>query len=239
MKQFVFENDVLGADFVADEIVKIITAKPTALLCLAAGHSSLPVFERLIDATKKGSADFSHVRFVGLDEWLDVDSDCEGACGSFLTRSLFTPIGIGHHQICLFNPRTPDTAAECARVETYIAQCGGIDYILLGMGMNGHLALNEPGDSFENGAHEVKLSQTTKEIAPKYFPAGIPPLERGITLGIKNILAAKVLHLTIFGAHKKGVVQQLMNNPVSEDFPASVLKNCDHAVVVFDKAAFA
>lgn len=237
MKQFVLDTPQQGADVVVDAILSLLAEKPNALLCLAAGHSSLPVFEGLLAAQRAGRADFTRARFVGLDEWLGVTPACEGACCNFLQRSLFTPLGITPAQLCLFDPLCTDPAAECARVEQYISACGGIDFMLLGMGMNGHLALNEPGDSFENGAHVAPLSDTTKSVAPKYFTADMPPLTHGITLGIRNLLAAHCIYLTIFGAHKKAVVQTLLHSERTEAFPASVLLAAPQANLVLDRAA--
>lgn len=236
MKEMVVDTPQQGGAQIADAIVVLLASKPDALLCLAAGHSSLPVFEQLVAAKKRG-ADFSRARFVGLDEWLGVPPDSEGSCHSFLHRNLFGPLGIKEEQICLFNSLCDDPEAECGRIETHIDRCGGIDFMLLGLGLNGHLALNEPGASFELGAHVAPLSQTTKEVAPKYFSGEMPPLTHGLTLGIRNILAARSIYLGVFGAHKRQVVQALRDGAVTEQMPASALKNCPHALLVLDREA--
>lgn len=237
MKHLVLETSEQGAQAVVSRIAAVLRAKPDALLCLAAGHSSLPVFTLLLKAQKDHTLDFTHARFVGLDEWLDVPPSCEGACCNFLRRSLFTPLGLREEQLCLFNPLCTDAQAECARVERFIEARGGIDFLLLGIGMNGHLALNEPGERFSARTHAVALSDTTRTVAPKYFPQGTPMPERGITLGLANLIQAKQICLTIFGAHKRGVVERLLNGPVGEDFPASVLQSCENALVVLDRPA--
>lgn len=238
MKKYVFENSEQGGALVADEIIKLVNNKPDALLCLAAGHSSLPIFNRLITYHREGMADFSRVKIVGLDEWLGIDPSNEGACCNFLYRSIFTPLGLREEQLCLFNPLCAEPELECKRIEKYIESCGGIDFMLLGLGINGHIGLNEPGDSFSNGAHVVALSKTTKEVSPKYFGKDMPPLEYGITLGISNIIKAKKICLTAFGEHKRDIVRTLLSNEVSEDLPASVLKKYNHAYAVFDSAAY-
>ncbi len=194
MKRIVADTAAQGAAITAQAILALLRQKPDALLCLAAGHSSLPVFDQLL-AAKDSGADFSRARFVGLDEWLGVSPGNTGSCYSFLHRSLFALLGIGQQNICLFDALCTDPQTECTRIEKQIENWGGIDFMLLGLGLNGHLGLNEPGDRFENGAHVAPLSKTTLEVAPKYFAGELPPLTHGITLGIRNILAARSIHL--------------------------------------------
>lgn len=238
MTQQIFETEIQAAEYTAAAIEEIIRQKPDAVLCLAAGHTSLPVFERMMEASSQNSIDFHQIRFIGLDEWLNIGQDTVGSCASFLHQNLFNRLNIHPEQLCLFDGKAPNPAEECTRVESCIENWGGIDFMLLGMGMNGHLALNEPGDSFSKGAHVTNLDSTTKSVAPKYFTSGIPSLEHGITLGIKNILDSRQIHLTVFGAHKKDAVARLLRAEVHSDFPASVLKTCDNAVLVLDRAAY-
>lgn len=237
MKQLTFETEQLAAECAVETISHLIAKKPDSLLCLAAGHSSIPVFDRLVAAVSLGQLDLSQVAFVGLDEWLNLEPYADGSCSYFLKTHLFDRLGTRPEQICLFNGMASDPEEECQRIEAHIQARGGIDYLLLGMGMNGHLALNEPGDSPDKRAHICPLSDITKQVAPKYFPAGMPPLEYGITLGIQDILTARCIHLTIFGEHKKQAAARLLEPETGMDFPASMLRDCAHATVMFDQAA--
>ena len=238
MTQQIFETEIQAAEYTAAVIEEIIRQKPDAVLCLAAGHTSLPVFARLIQAAEEKRIDFGRVRFIGLDEWLGLGVTADGSCASFLYKNCCDPLKIKPEQICLFDGETSDPSAECTRMEACINAWGDIDYMLLGMGMNGHLALNEPGDLFSNGAHVTDLDSVTKSVAAKYFSEGMPPLEHGITLGIRNIMDAGLIHLTVFGAHKKDAVARLLSAEIHHDFPASSLKSCGHAVLIFDRAAY-
>jgi 6-phosphogluconolactonase/glucosamine-6-phosphate isomerase/deaminase len=234
MKTLVFENPEAAAFHAADTLASILRTKPDALLCLAAGHSSLPFF----DAVIAGGLDFSEARFAELDEWLDIPPDTPGSCTSFMRNNFFFRAKIREEQICLFDPLTENPVEECRRMEEQIDRWGGIDYLLLGMGMNGHLALNEPGAGFTEGARAVALSSTTLEVAPKYFPAGMPPITRGITLGIANILAARRIQLLVSGAHKQKIVRRLRAAAEpSPALPASALLDADQAELLLDKAA--
>ncbi|MDR2402567.1 MAG: 6-phosphogluconolactonase [Spirochaetaceae bacterium] len=234
MKTMIFESPVAAAVHGADTLASILRAKPEALICLAAGHSSLPFF----DAVLERGLDLSRARFVELDEWLDIPPDTPGSCASFMRDNFFSRIGVREAQLCLFDPLTKDPAEECRRVEGQIGRWGGIDYLLLGMGMNGHLGLNEPGSGFAEGARAALLSRTTLEVAPKYFPAGMPPITRGITLGIADILAARRIQLLVLGARKREIVRRLHAAGTPDpDFPATALLDADQAELLLDRAA--
>jgi 6-phosphogluconolactonase/glucosamine-6-phosphate isomerase/deaminase len=234
MQTTIFESAEEAAGHAADTLGAVLMAKPEALVCLAAGHSSLPFF----DAALGRGLDFSRVRFVELDEWLDIPPETPGSCASFLRNNFFARAGIREEQLCFFDPLTKDPEEECRRVQRQIDQWGGIDYLLLGIGMNGHLALNEPGTGFAEGARVARLSQTTLEVAPKYFPAGMPPISRGITLGIADILAARRIQLLVSGPHKRDIIRRLRSAAGPDpEFPASALLEADQAELLLDRAA--
>jgi 6-phosphogluconolactonase/glucosamine-6-phosphate isomerase/deaminase len=234
MDKLIFENEAQAGFYAADTAATLLRAKPKAVFCLAAGHTSLPVFDAII----KRNLDFSQARFVELDEWLDLSPEESGSCRRFMTENFFSRINARAENICLFDSVSGDPGAECGRVREQIARWGGIDYLLLGIGMNGHLALNEPGDDFNRGVHTVTLSETTRRVAPKYFPAGMPPITAGITLGIADILAARRIQLAIFGSHKADLARRLLAYTAPDpDFPASALLMSEAVELLLDKAA--
>lgn len=235
MTEQVFPTTSGLAARVADELCALLEQKPNALVCLAAGHSSLPVFEALT-ARKEQGADFSSMRFVAMDEWQAMNENDAESCGDFLRKYFLDPMGIGPERRRLFDGRAADPAAECEAVEAYIKACGGIDYILLGAGMNGHLALNEPGCDPDGGAHVTALSEVTMNVGQKYFSQSTA-LTGGLTLGIRSIKAAKDIVLAVHGAHKKEVVQRLRTEAPTADFPATLLKSCENARLYLDDAA--
>ncbi len=238
METKVYNTKEEAANYIADTIENIVKNKKDALICLAAGHTSLPVFEELVLRNKKGSIDFANVCVVGLDEWLNIKAEDFGSCAYFLNTNIYNRLNLKKENIRLFDGMAKDGVLECREVEEFIERKGGIDYLLLGIGMNGHLALNEPGDSFENGAHPVALSDTTKNVAPKYFKEDMPKLEGGITLGIKNLLKAKQIQLAIFGEKKRALVHQLIESAPTESLPATALKNAKNAQLIVDKEAY-
>jgi 6-phosphogluconolactonase/glucosamine-6-phosphate isomerase/deaminase len=250
MKTTVFETSWEAARYAADTAAQILAEKPSALFCLAAGHSSLPFFKALtaLRCSKSSPAaklhqlpdqspDFSRARFVELDEWLDLPRDTAGSCALFLQSNFFSKINAKKENICLFDPLTRDGKKECRRVTDQIAAWGGIDYLLLGMGLNGHLALNEPGSDPDCPARVTDLSKTTLEVAPKYFGGAMPPITRGLTLGLADLKAARVIQLLVLGEHKREICGRLLSCKKPDiDLPVSALLESKQAELIVDRA---
>ena len=233
MKTSVFETETEAASYAAEGAARILSEKSDALFCLAAGHSSLPFFKALVEK----NLDFSQARFVEVDEWMELPQNAPGSCAGFLHLNFFSKINVRQENICLFDPMALDGEAECRRVTNQIAAWGGMNYLLLGMGLNGHLALNEPGCGLDCPAHVAPLSKTTLETAPKYFGGAMPPITRGITLGLADLKAARLIHLMVLGNHKKEICKRLRSCAKGDpDLPASALIDTD-AELILDRAA--
>ncbi len=220
---------------IAGEILALLKAKPDALFCLAAGHTSQGVFDALIRAAVEG-ADFSRARFIGLDEWSGLGGGDDGSCRTFMDSRLFQPLGLREEQIVFFDGRAVDMDAECRRMKAFLDAEGPIDYLLLGMGQNGHLALNEPGAAFGAGVRAVMLDSVTKAVGQKYFQKETR-LEGGVTLGFVEIAQALQTVLMVSGAHKRDILRCLMLSEPDEALPASFLKTLPHARLYVDEAA--
>jgi galactosamine-6-phosphate isomerase len=233
MKETVFASEKEMGSAIAEELCALVKQKSSPLICLAAGHSSLPVFEALIER-KKGGFDFGACYFTAMDEWAGMNATDPESCGGFLRKNLLDPLELNLSHIRLFDGKAADAAAECKAVEGFIRERGGIDFMLLGIGMNGHLALNEPGCDLSQGAHVTGLSETTKTVGQKYFNSKAD-LSGGLTLGLKNIRAAKTIIVNVSGAHKAPVVKKLRESkPEDPAFPASALKDLPGVRFYFD-----
>lgn len=220
----------------AARIAKMIREKENPLLCLAAGQSCICVYQELIEMNRRGEVDFSRVKIVGLDEWCDYPA-YESSAGWILDTTFFNFINIDRKNMRMFQSNPADPEEECREIERFIEENGGIDYIALGVGMNGHVALNEPGADFSLGAHVNLLAEKTREVSDKYFKDGIPPLTRGLTLGFKNIFEAREIAVLLNGAHKAPIMEKFMNTPVTNEFPVTCMKTCDRTRMVLDQAA--
>jgi glucosamine-6-phosphate isomerase len=219
-------------------IARVVRQKPDALLCFPAGETSLATFSELVRMEDRGEVNFTKCSFVGLDEWVHLKETQKENCFHFLQKHLFGPLRIASNQICFFNGEAPDLEYECKKTDDYIRSHGAIDLMLLGMGMNGHLGLNEPGTSFDLYSHVVELDKVTMSVGQKYFSGDIK-LTHGITLGMKHIREAGAVVLQVSGARKKAIVADLLKSEVTTQLPASFLKLLPQAYLLLDKAAAA
>src|ERR1041385_2356442 len=168
----------------ADLIASTIQKKPYSLVCIASGHTPVGVFKCLADDINSGSLDVSKVTFVSLDEWLGIDPSDVGSCISMLRTDFFSKVKIREEQIEMFDVNA-DPIGECARINDLIAVNGGLDVMLVGIGLNGHIGMNEPGTSFRSYAHVSNLAEPTTTTGQKYFDKPTT-LSKGITLGLRH-----------------------------------------------------
>ncbi|HWQ78679.1 MAG TPA: glucosamine-6-phosphate deaminase [Anaerovoracaceae bacterium] len=216
-------------------ILGLLKIKKDACFCLAAGHTSLPIFSEMIRAQREGKADFSQARFVGMDEWGGLGRGDDGSMAEFMYEHLFSPLGIREEQILFFDGRAA-LEGEAKRINTYLAASGGIDFMLLGLGMNGHLALNEPGVPFTLDCHVVRVDPTTASVAQKYFRRQ-HKLKKGVTIGMQTIADAGQRVLIVTGEQKRAIAERFISSPVTATLPATFLMTLPESVVFLDKEA--
>jgi glucosamine-6-phosphate isomerase len=221
--------------YCAELIAKVIKEKPDALICLPAGESALGTFEMLKIMSDRNEIDFSQAWFVALDEWLNLEDESEN-CSAFLLKNFYEPLHIDRSKIKFFDIHAKDMVEECKKVDQFIFDHNGIDCMLLGLGMNGHIGLNEPHDSFDSYAKVVRLDPVTKEIGQKYFSSKVE-LTEGVTLGMRHVFEAKSVILQVGGKKKSSIVRKIYEAQPSYALPATVVKLLNNAIVVLDNDA--
>lgn len=228
MQNVPFKDTFSIAKAAADVICKQLENKPDSLICIAAGHSSLPLFDELIERYKNSQVDFSKAYFIAMDEWLHMNPSVSESCGDFLNKHFLSHVNFPENHIRLFDGLAKDIQAECVSVKAEIERLGGFDIMILGMGMNGHLALNDPGTPFDSTVRVSEIDEVTKSVGTKYF-TDAPQLSGGITIGLKEICASKNIILIVFGEHKQEIIKKFLDSPVTTNLPASVLKTIPDA----------
>jgi glucosamine-6-phosphate deaminase len=236
MKQIIYNDYSELSVKTAEQIAAIITSKPDALLCFPAGETSVGTFKHLIELKKTGKISFKNCKIVGLDEWANIGEMKSENCFSFLKKHLFDHIDYSEKNLCFFEGESSDLKQECLKTDNFIKKNGPIDMILLGVGMNGHLGLNEPGTSFDLYSHIVDLDDTTKIVGQKYF-SGKVKLTSGVTLGLRYIMEAKTVILQLNGAKKAEVAKRLIDSEISPAFPASAVKSHTNSFLLLDREA--
>ncbi|NUO02709.1 MAG: glucosamine-6-phosphate deaminase [Saprospiraceae bacterium] len=222
----------------AREMLRVVLEKPEAVLCLATGATPLGAYAEFVRQAKMQRIDFSGIRFVSLDEWVGIPPSNPGSCHYFLNRHLFQPLQIAPAQIYLFDGMSADLQGVCSRMDEHLEQLGGIDFLVVGIGLNGHIGFNEPGVAFDNKAHVVDLHPITKTTGQKYFQSETL-LNQGITLGIRQLMDAKTVILMANGAKKTNIIQQALEGTVSNALPASILQSHPNCLAFLDAEAAA
>lgn len=220
----------------ADYIATYVNNKPDSLLCFPSGESPSGTLDYLVQYAQQGKVNFSECRFVGLDEWVGVHEKNEGSCKYYIYSRLFTPLKIKEENIIFFNALARNLDHECKLVDNWISTNGPIDIMLVGIGLNGHIGLNEPGVSLDSYSHHIELDPVTITVAKKYFKQETI-LTSGITLGLKHLMESKVAILIASGIKKAEIIQKALHEEVSNKIPATIIQKHLNSLVFIDKDA--
>ncbi|HEY8956249.1 glucosamine-6-phosphate deaminase [Chitinophaga sp.] len=204
----------------AAHVMQLMAASDQPLLCPASGDTPAGLFKAMANTYRPSQ--YAGWSFVGLDEWVGLNGADEGSCRYSINRDLFRPLGISENNICFFDGRSTDLPGECLRAEQFIREKNGIDVAILGVGMNGHVAMNEPGSAIDSRTRVVTLHPVTKKVGQKYFNQP-QVLDEGITLGIGTLLESRHIILMVSGKHKAVIVQKMLEQPATNELPASLL----------------
>jgi len=219
----------------AGDLLDLLVELEDPILCTASGDSPKGMYRALIRLVQERKIDISGWYFVGLDEWIGMNGLDEGSCRYHLDRDLLVPLGVRPERIFFFDGRAP-AAEECERVESFLAHHHPIDAAIVGLGMNGHVGMNEPGTPSSSRSHVADIDPLTQEVGQKYF-SGKRTIEKGITLGISTILDAGRIFLLVSGSRKAPITRQVLEDEISETLPASLLRRHPSLFVYLDKEA--
>lgn len=216
-----------------DIIVDCLKENPNLLICAASGSSPSGAYELLGEEYKKQPELFDDLQIIKLDEWGGIPLDHPATCDSYLKRKLIDPLHIDQLRYINFNSDPADPQQECKRIQNKLDREGPIDICILGMGMNGHIAFNEPGDYLIPGCHVASLSETSL----KHPMAGemIKKPTFGLTLGMADILNSGMILFLVHGAQKKDIVKQFLSKKITSTLPASFLWLHSNVVCLIDK----
>lgn len=222
----------------ANEIIQLIRQQPNAVICIASGDSPKLACQYFVQQALQEKLDLSQFFFVGLDEWVGLDGSTKGSCRYDFENRLFGPLQLPATQYHLFDGKADDLQEECIKMDAIIEEKGGIDLMIVGIGMNGHIGFNEPGVDASLLSHVIGLDETTRTVGKKYFDEPVA-LTQGITLGLGHLLQAKKVILMANGERKAPIVQQALEQPVSEGLPASILQQHPQGIWLIDELAAA
>lgn len=216
-----------------------VIMKPSCVLGLATGSTPIGTYDQLVEWYNKGDLDFSEVTTVNLDEYKGLPRTNDQSYYYFMHQHLFDRVNIDPERTNVPNGMEPDAEKECGRYEELIRSLGGVDLQLLGLGHNGHIGFNEPGEAFEKETHCVDLTESTIEANKRFFASADDVPKQAYTMGIKTIMQAKKILIVVNGENKADIVERAFFGPVTPEVPASILQLHNDVTLVGDKAALA
>lgn len=228
------DKEAAGA-LVAEEIVSLIQSRPDAVLGLATGSTPLPVYQAL--RSRISGVDVSRVRGFALDEYVGIDPAHPESYRSVITREVVEPLGLDPQRIHVPNGAVETIQRAGEDYEAAIAEAGGVDLQILGIGTDGHIGFNEPGSSFASITRVKTLTAQTREDNARFFDSIDDVPMHCITQGLGTILRARHLVLLAFGEGKAQAVADAVEGPLSAILPGSAIQLHPHATVVVDEAA--
>ena len=216
-----------------------VIMKPNCVLGLATGSTPIGTYDQLVEWYNKGDLDFSEVTTVNLDEYKGLPRTNDQSYYYFMHQHLFDRVNIDPDRTNVPNGMEPDAEKECGRYEELIRSLGGVDLQLLGLGHNGHIGFNEPGEAFEKETHCVDLTESTIEANKRFFASADDVPKQAYTMGIKTIMQAKKILIVVNGENKADIVERAFFGPVTPEVPASILQLHNDVTLVGDEAAIA
>ncbi|TDT56511.1 glucosamine-6-phosphate deaminase [Fonticella tunisiensis] len=217
-----------------EEVLSYIRSKERKIICLPSGDTPVGAYQYIVKQLDDEDLNSYKSIFVGLDEWANMSREDEGSCQYYMYKYLFGPLGLDSDKIVEFNAKAEDLTNECLKMDKFLKEYGPLDLVVLGIGMNGHLGLNEPGTSFNEYSHVVKLDETTVKIAQKYFTT-TKVLDKGITLGLKHFLEAKKMILIASGSKKADIVKRIVEGEIDEEIPATIARLHRNSYLIVDE----
>ncbi len=219
-------------------IIDAISKKNDLVLCVATGNTPTIMYSLLKDYSLQHPRFFSKVKIVKLDEWYGLPMDHPATCEHYIQNNILIPLDISSDNYLSFKSDCIDPILECKRIENELLKWNGIDFCILGLGVNGHLGFNEPHvDSLSMNAHLAVLTNTSQQHSMLKETNAV--CTHGLTLGMDNLLSARESLLLVTGENKKDALWNAINSSSSSRYPASVLLRQSKGKVhlIYDQAA--
>ena len=221
------------AEALAAALVDELRARPHLVMALPTGSTPLPMYAALRRAVTLEPQLLAQARTFNLDEFAGVAADDPASYRSYMERELFQPTDMSARQVGFLDGCAADLEAECDRYEQHIADAGGLDVAVLGLGGNGHIGFNEPALVLQARTHVTALEPTTRLANARWFGHDLNRVpHRALSMGVGTLLGARRIMLMATGEGKRRAVSELRSGRVTTQVPASLLQ-CHPAVTLW------
>ncbi len=214
-----------------------IIMKPNCVLGLATGSTPVGTYRQLVEWYEKGDLDFSEVMTVNLDEYKGLTRETPQSYYYFMNENLFGKVNINKTRTFLPDGTEPDSKTACENYNEILRAVGDVDLQLLGLGHNGHIGFNEPGESFSTETHCIDLSEQTIKANARFFETLEEVPRQAYTMGVKTIMSARRILIIVSGEDKAEIVKRAFFGPITPQVPASILQLHRNVTLVADEAA--
>ena len=227
----------------AEHVIKRINEfNPTPdnkfVLGLPTGSSPEGMYACLVKANKEGRVSFKNVLTFNMDEYVGLPEDHPESYHSFMARNLFDHIDCPKENIHILNGNAPDLEAECAHYEEMIAEAGGIDLFLGGIGPDGHIAFNEPYSSLASRTRVKTLTTDTIIANSRFFEGDVNKVPKlALTVGVGTVMDAREVMILVNGHHKARALKAAVEGSVCQEWTISALQMHPHGIIVCDEPA--
>jgi glucosamine-6-phosphate deaminase len=222
----------------ADIIAKQISIKKDSVIGLATGSTPVGMYKKLAEMNQAGIIDFASVKTVNLDEYYPIDPENRQSYRYFMNDNLFNHINIDKANTYVPNGAAENADEACETYEKIIKSLGGIDIQVLGIGQNGHIGFNEPEDNLYLYTHKTGLTENTIQANSRFFSEDEVMPNAALTMGMGTIFGAKKIIMLINGKNKREAFEKLLNDRITTDCPATLLKLHPNVTVLCDSEAY-
>ena len=216
----------------ADIIEALVREKPDCTLGLATGSSPVGMYQELARRCDAG-LDFSKVHSVNLDEYVGLEPTHDQSYRYFMDDNLFNHINIDKANTYVAKG-VGDIDANLAEVNAILDKTD-IDLQVLGVGPDGHLGFNEPGDTLYDGAHKEVLDESTIDANQRFFASRDDVPRYAVTMGMGNIMRAKKLLMIVSGSKQDAMRALLLTDKIDPHCPCTFLRLHRDATVILEK----
>ncbi|MFI6156442.1 glucosamine-6-phosphate deaminase [Kitasatospora sp. NPDC051170] len=237
MEIVIVPDPAAAGELIAAAITDLLTDKPEALLGVATGSTPLPIYQSLAARVADGRLDASRARICQLDEYVGLPAGHPESYRSVVLREVVEPLGLTEDSFLGPDGNAEDIAAAAVAYDRALAEAGGVDLQILGIGTDGHIGFNEPCSSLSSRTRIKTLTRQTRVDNARFFDSIDQVPHHVITQGIGTILEARHLVLLATGEAKAEAVALAVEGPLAAVVPASALQLHQHATVVVDEAA--
>ena len=236
--EVVIADEFTLAELAADAIEALLRTETAPVIGLATGSSPLRIYDELTTRHKNEGLSFAHAQAFMLDEYVGIAADHPQRYRNVIDAEIATRVDFAEGAVHGPDGSADDLAAASADYERKIAEAGGIDLQILGIGTDGHIAFNEPGSSLASRTRVKSLTHQTRLDNARFFDGDVEQVPKlCLTQGLGTIMEAKHLVLVATGGNKAEAVHQMVEGPISAMWPATVLQMHQHVTVLLDDAS--